>query len=482
MPVSSEAPTRYCLQCDCPACQQQTDAEGFCDQCDHCGREDGGAYTSTPSKARPKADNQIPKARSVTASASSSQKGRADTEALAANPSLNLPPGIDTACAITLRFGPAAGTETCHILNFLEFLWGMGHKEFDVDTSTNLLWLSSGLHHTFDEGYWALLPMDFEILSSMQLFYESWRTCTEMTEDSYKRFQKVESILHNNIRLTHSVKASHYGNRKGFLYAFLPLSRPKRFSMPIVRLKSPLLDPPSAADLFFFPYANFPILTLHIEPHYVIWNLGQKFKARGLLPTYISNDPDLVGPLAKYNSPLKLSLEIFAMWDKLQTPTWFINKGPDVMPPPNAADGPSEHGTRSKKRRRTGGGGGADGGDDGGGGGGGGDGTSGPSGCNAQENVDGELNEEVVGPDDSSSQQHVSDSTDESSDELKDDFMETQEAFSNRIHGWCGDVMIYNGKDDQASLGSVMALDLPGDANLTPSKLGVLENTRPCQS
>ncbi|CAA7267129.1 unnamed protein product [Cyclocybe aegerita] len=417
MPVPSEAPTRYCLQCDCPACQQKIDAEGFSDQCDQCGRVDGGAYTSTPPKARPKADNKTPKARSVTASASSSQKGRADTKALAANPPLNLPPGIDRACAITLRFGPAAGTQTCHVvarkkdMGPLEFLWGMGHKEFDVDTSTNLLRLSPELHQTFDEGYWALLPMDFEILSSMQLFYESWPTCTEVTEDSYKDFQKV----------------SHYGNRKGFLYAFLPLSRPKRFSMPIVRLKSPLLDPPSAADLFFFPHANFPVLTLDIEPHYVIWNLGQKFKARGLLPTYISNDPDLVGPLAKYNSPLKLSLEIFAMWDKLQTPTWFINKGPDVKLPPNAADGPSEYGTRSKKRRRTGGGGGADGGD--------GDGASGSSGCNAQENVEGELKEEGVGPDDSSSQQHISDSTDESSDELEDDFMETQEAFSNRIHG-----------------------------------------------
>ncbi|KAJ3498261.1 hypothetical protein NLJ89_g10239 [Agrocybe chaxingu] len=66
-----------------------------------------------------------------------------------------------------------------------------------------------------------------------------------------------------------------------------------------------------------------------------------------------------------------------------------------------------------------------------------------------------------VGSDDSSSRQ----------DDDKDDFMESEEDFSNRIDGWRGEVAIFNESSDVEGSGLDMAVIPPCGGDFAASKL-----------
>ncbi|KAJ3483273.1 hypothetical protein NLJ89_g12076 [Agrocybe chaxingu] len=295
-----EPPRGFCRECECTSCQGIHRFESTCTRCSHCQRQDGGPYDpKTPQKPKPKRLKQLkqtPNARSTGDSIDSNQKKSADDRFLKANSLLKLPK-CTKACAVTLQSEPGAGTEMCHIvarnkntgpfrLSHFEFLWGIEYKEFCVDTSRNVC-VSANLHRAFDEDSWALLPYDIGILSTMRLHY-----------DSRTQNDPETSTL--------------YGKRKAFRYVLLPLSSP-RFHMPILRLRPPFVVPQTAADMHIFPYDTLPVLILHIEPHFVIWNLGEIFKRQGLTSKYIAGDPVLT-PLRKYDTALRDCLEIFEMW------------------------------------------------------------------------------------------------------------------------------------------------------------------------
>ncbi|CAA7262371.1 unnamed protein product [Cyclocybe aegerita] len=406
------------------------------------------------------ATKQTPNARSTGDSIDPNQKESADDKFLKASSLLKLPKGTK-ACVVTLRSEPGAGTEMCHIvarkkntgpfkLSYFEFLWGIEYKEFCVDTSRNLMRLSANLHRAFDEDSWALLPIDDKVLSSMRLHYEEWKILgPEMSQKQYEHHIFKKSTI--------------YGKRKAFRYVLLPLASP-RFHMPVLRCRPPLVVPQTAADMHIFPYNTLPELILHVEPHYVIWNLGEKFKRQGLTSKYIAEDPALT-PLRPYANALRVCLEIFEMWYGFKTPEWFYDNDDDDDDDSDDSDGDNNNnnneldpnagspsrGTRAQKRKRP-------------------TRTDGPGGDGSRgytlsQHPEDELMDDI-GSDDSSSRQ----------DDDKDDFMESEEDFSNRIDGWRGEVAIFNESSGLEGSGLDMVVIPPCGNDFAASKLNDFES------
>ncbi|THH16200.1 hypothetical protein EW146_g4400 [Bondarzewia mesenterica] len=161
----------------------------------------------------------------------------------------------DGRCLLTGSLGSETAIEVCHLIAqadvhkdyLLEYAWGLKYRKLNLDEPRNLLHLRSDWHRLFDNERWALLPS---------------RNVVNHISLNHKPGQDIRRL---------------YDNQKFFEYHLLPLS-PQiaeicRFDW---HNKAQKLH-----TCYTYPFDKFPVLQSHVEPHFVIWNTGQKLATLG---------------------------------------------------------------------------------------------------------------------------------------------------------------------------------------------------------
>ncbi|KAG6807886.1 hypothetical protein H0H92_006112 [Tricholoma furcatifolium] len=159
--------------------------------------------------------------------------------ALQAAPKFKFPVGTEKTgfCLITLMNGACCGAQQCHIIP-LELA-----KNDEMPS-----W-----HWAFDRGHWALAPLDIGILE-------------RLLEEDFTKENPLQDIYDDP------------NTPKQFRYAFVAF--PPIEGRYIGRCnEANLLQPPTKANpvtLHYYPFSTLPIITSHVRPHYVIYDLGKK--------------------------------------------------------------------------------------------------------------------------------------------------------------------------------------------------------------
>ncbi|KAF8963179.1 hypothetical protein BDZ97DRAFT_1920064 [Flammula alnicola] len=235
-------------------------------------QEYGVKRKHSKSSGRPISDEHlIKKLKSTCLPGIAEIRRRADEAAIRAI-TFRVPPGLLQFCLVSLRFAEADCVETCRVvpttisedhLEKLEFAWGLHYGTLYLNSRYNLMSLTRQLRKSFDLGSWALVPLDCDHLMSL---------LSTFTPDG--KWRELKRDKRRMIKL--------YDKAKSFRYALLPLPIDVGLKSALIRrnertwMYPPSLKNPDA--LHYFPYATLPVLTSHIRPHFVIYDLGNKLE------------------------------------------------------------------------------------------------------------------------------------------------------------------------------------------------------------
>jgi len=195
--------------------------------------------------------------------------------------------------------------------------------------------LTSGLHASFDRGSWALVPLDHRYLDELDKFFDkkgNWRKGPR-DDTRMKRF---------------------YNGAKSFQYTLLALPHDDGMSNPLFRSWT---TPTSASELapHFFPYDTLPVIHSHIQPHFVVYNLGTKLCGLDWLNVFLFDDR--YRPLKSQHPTLftciQWSMNLYREWTREQPPSSFIDwhsRSGDQM---GVADVHSAHNLRDASSRKA---------------------------------------------------------------------------------------------------------------------------------
>ncbi|KAG6809714.1 hypothetical protein H0H92_015035 [Tricholoma furcatifolium] len=306
-------PGGYCEHCECPSCTaiRRPEACSNCD-CKDClsGTGDNEAY-----RLNNLADViGTPGVRQT--QRTSGQRKLVYDAALQAVPRFKFPAGDGKTgfCLITLLNGACCGAQQCHILPLelakndetmskLEYSWGIKHRGLNVHSRYNHL-----LRH------WALAPLDTEILDR---FVQGDFTAENSLQDIYDD--------------PHAPKL--------FRYAFVAF--PPIEGRYIGRCNEVnLLQPPTKANpvtLHYYPFSTLPVITSHVRPHYVVYDLGKKLTKHAIQANKIKN---LIPGRKDGTTILSTCLNLFEGWMKVEPPNIF--KGPLPTAEKGHDNGPGE--------------------------------------------------------------------------------------------------------------------------------------------
>ncbi|KAG8900585.1 hypothetical protein FRB99_005956 [Tulasnella sp. 403] len=195
-----------------------------------------------------------------------------------ATPAVRPPPGSKASQSIRLKLEGQApdgkrclitreeypNIEKCHlmpdalkskgpVLTRLEYWFGLEHGSLSVDSTSNMLWLRSDLHHAFDQGDWFFLPT-LEVLQSIFNYY---------------------SRLKKSRPNPFTEQWPHKGSWEYTVHVVPGQWKP----ILIFRREYPTHPMTDLLDHFTVhqhPYTDFPIIQSHVHPFYVIQNAASK--------------------------------------------------------------------------------------------------------------------------------------------------------------------------------------------------------------
>ncbi|KAF8900761.1 hypothetical protein CPB84DRAFT_1962349 [Gymnopilus junonius] len=170
-----------------------------------------------------------------------------------------------------------------HIISRLEYAWGMNYGQLNVDSSSNIIRLSSDLHRSFHHRLWVLIPEDPSVLRS------------------YRRHKKRGPVDNYFADL---IPAGPYRYKFAVSRYFKGTSI-DRWPESTEEFKGAAKD--ASPDQFEYPFTNFPTIVSHVHPRFVIYHAGYTFKKR-LYNYYVSRE-DLRKPIEKI-------LSIYRAWTK----------------------------------------------------------------------------------------------------------------------------------------------------------------------
>ncbi|KAF8434167.1 hypothetical protein L210DRAFT_3506796 [Boletus edulis BED1] len=202
----------------------------------------------------------------------------------------------DGRCLITNR--PKA-VELCHLvakatdhetLTKLEYVWGEGYQQLNVDTKRNLLHLRSDWHHLFDTSEWMLIPKVEVVKELSKNYLEEKHETRNLTQETYQ-------------------------------YYFLPTPR---FKEPICRF--PDVNQ-SQHQTHFPPFTNLGLLESHIHPQFVIFNTGKKLRNSPLGDTFrmVSFLQQMVPREDDAGDMLDDILRLYIAWTEANIPADYCN-------------------------------------------------------------------------------------------------------------------------------------------------------------
>ncbi|KAF8550576.1 hypothetical protein OG21DRAFT_1499703 [Imleria badia] len=199
----------------------------------------------------------------------------------------------------------------------LEYVWGIGHRQFNLETKHNVLNLRADWFILFDHSQWMLIP-EVRILEELKQIYLTEK-CP--TSDLRERFE----------------------NEKGpFNYYVVPAPSLRdaicRFS-----------DVESYEHKTYAPpFSELGPLESHIHPHYVTFNTGQKLSNANTdllleMSDYLSQSASITSDAA--NSALLATVQLYRNWLRAEVPTP-PNESSNSLHPPGeeGRDGPSQGG------------------------------------------------------------------------------------------------------------------------------------------
>ncbi|KAF8900756.1 hypothetical protein CPB84DRAFT_1778829 [Gymnopilus junonius] len=140
-----------------------------------------------------------------------------------------------------------------HIISRLEYSWGMTYGQLNVDSSFNILRLSTDLHRSFHHRLWVLIPED-SILRT------------------YRKHKKRGPADNNFADL---IPAGPY-RYKFIVSRYLKGTSIKRWPESNEVLEGTAED--ASPEQFEYPFTNFPTIVSHVHPRFVIYHAGYAFK------------------------------------------------------------------------------------------------------------------------------------------------------------------------------------------------------------
>ncbi|KAG6818598.1 hypothetical protein H0H93_003645 [Arthromyces matolae] len=267
---------------------------------------------------------------------SQEQKNKVKLAALKAVSNLKFPKEAEKNgfCVITLMSGSSVAVQCCHIIahsvttndnviSKLEFSWGKAYMTLNLNSSYNILtreynYLSfvfsvskhvlklgfsvvSSLHWAFDQGHWALLPLDANFIHRMVGTF----TIDEPLETIYEGHE------------------DHV-----FSYMFLTFQSMDRS---VTRCNERDLTSAPSCDnssaIHYYPHHTVPILKLHVQPHHVIYDFGKKMAQHGCDASALR---DRYGDDSRYDHITTIQcLKLFDQWMKVDLPPDFKGNVPD---------------------------------------------------------------------------------------------------------------------------------------------------------
>ncbi|PPR07167.1 hypothetical protein CVT24_010720 [Panaeolus cyanescens] len=130
-------------------------------------------------------------------------------------------------------------------LDSMEWGWNMVRGTLDLDTRRNIFCLGESMYEMYKHRNWALLPSEEDVLG----FFSDPKGITMCVRENFPAPQ-----------------------RGPFRYKFLPLGN--MHDIYITR-QSTSDDGSNTVDIYEFPFEDFPVITSHVDPRYVILHLGE---------------------------------------------------------------------------------------------------------------------------------------------------------------------------------------------------------------
>ncbi|PPQ74138.1 hypothetical protein CVT24_012831 [Panaeolus cyanescens] len=128
----------------------------------------------------------------------------------------------------------------------MEWEWNMVRGTLNLDTRRNVFCLGESMYELYKNKKWALLPTEEDV---MNFFSDAEGDTMCMRED----FPPVQA--------------------GPFMYKFLPLGNMD--DIYITRQSRATEDGSNRVDVYEYPFDDFPVITSHVDPRYVILHLGE---------------------------------------------------------------------------------------------------------------------------------------------------------------------------------------------------------------
>ncbi|KAF8151610.1 hypothetical protein B0H34DRAFT_810645 [Crassisporium funariophilum] len=148
------------------------------------------------------------------------------------------------------------------LLSRLEYSWGRKFGSLNVDGPHNVMRLEITLHRMFNNGMWMLLPEERII--------DAYLNRHKRPDQEFEELVKEET----------------------YKYTFVPGRKMTAFVMS--RYKEPMQCTQQAGPndflLYRYPFDDFPIITSHVHPRYVICNIGLKTLSAQTFPDFFSHE------------------------------------------------------------------------------------------------------------------------------------------------------------------------------------------------
>ncbi|KAK7457136.1 hypothetical protein VKT23_010436 [Stygiomarasmius scandens] len=211
----------------------------------------------------------------------------------------------------------ATSSET---LDFLGWAWNKGKDELWVHTHLNIQTIDVYYHRMFDSGYWFWLPAKTHPVDKMYRHYVK-----------QGKARADPTIFYNKSETT-------------FDYYYVPFENRKN-PIPIIRYATMQID--SSIEIFEHPYEEFPSVTMHVQPHFIIFDTGKKlYRKYGKKPILQSDFPGVGGLF----SSLEIIRDIYCAW-KDAKPDW--NLSSSRQPASHTSLAPQSRQTRNTTRSQA---------------------------------------------------------------------------------------------------------------------------------
>ncbi|CAE7115214.1 unnamed protein product [Rhizoctonia solani] len=171
-------------------------------------------------------------------------------------------------CLITRNVKPL---EPCYLIpkaisteeqEKLEYAWGMKIREFTINSTSNLTWLTCDMHGLFDGNCWALVPTK-EVLIEI------------ITFSSFKSRSFLE-------RFPEQIWGYHFVLIQHWPEAIMRFTDDKLITplLPSREADLPASDQPEidlpAYEVHKYPFEHLRVIKSHVHPFYVTYNAGKK--------------------------------------------------------------------------------------------------------------------------------------------------------------------------------------------------------------